>query len=679
MTPLARLACGFGPLIACVAAVVPLAATVPAQPPERRQQPPPSAQQPQQKPQVPPVRYETGVDLILVDVTVVDRDGRPVEGLTASDFTVDVNGRPRRIHTVQFVAPIAPEAEAAPAAAPGISTNQESRRGRLFLLVVDETNLSVADIRALDEPLARFFAGLVRGDRVGLITVPAGGPRIDFTTDALRVRRAVTQITGMKASGVPAALSQYNIGLAEALLFQAHSPEWAAVVARVCRNAGDASICKMDVESEARHKVVDASYRTTATLNGLQDAIRNLRDVEGPKTLVFVSGGIVLGRDEGTSISVAQEAAAANTSVYVLHLEQPLVDASVSRPSPTITDDLALGRQGLEMVAGRARGEMFSVPASAAPALARIASETSGYYLLGVEAEPEDRNGKAHQVRVELASSQRGLTLRSRRVFQFNRAAGPGAPDEDRLGALMTTPAAVGEVPLSASVYTLGEPAGGKRQVLIAAEIDKQASEAATVAVGYTIVDASGRERAKAGERLILQPVDPARPSPLRFVRAASLEAGEHTLKLGVIMPDGRRGSIEHLFTMRPAAAGRLQVGDLFVLPAPDGGSLDLRADVLPRVATRRLAIYCEVYGPDPSAFEEADITIEIATTADGPAVMRGKLRAGGTEPTRRIVQAAMSAAALSPGDYVARLVVIDRDGATGQVLRAFRVPERDE
>jgi hypothetical protein len=176
-----------------------------------------------------------------------------------------------------------------------------------------------------------------------------------------------------------------------------------------------------------------------------------------------------------------------------------------------------------------------------------------------------------------------------------------------------------------------------------------------------------------------LKPVDPTRPSPLRYSRSESLEPGDYVLKLAVIMPDGRRGSIEHPFTMRPAAIGRLQVGDLFVLDARDGASLDLEANVLPRVTGSRVAFYCEVYGPDPDAFAEADITIEVARTDDGPAILRGKARAGGTEPTRRVVQAAMSATNLIPGDYVARLVVLQRDGATGQVVRAFRVPERDE
>lgn len=678
MTLLARSARGFFFAVACVAAPVLLTAGAAARATEARQQPPGAPPQ-QQKPQIPAVKYETGIDLILVDVTVVDRDGQPVGGLTASDFVVEVGGKPRRIHTAQFLTAPAPETDTPPVAAPAISTNQEQRLGRLFLVVVDEANLTIDDIRALDQPLGAFFAGLARDDRVGLVTVPAGGPRIDFTTDHSRVRRALTRLSGMRSSGAVSSLTRYNIGLAEALLLDTHSPDWGAVVRRECANARDRATCEHDVEAEARLKVADAMYRATASLGGLQQAIRSLRDVEGPKTIVLMSGGIVLGRDDGVSLSVAREAAAANTSIYVLHLEPPIVDASVSRQSPTLFEDRALAREGLELVAGRARGDVFNVPTSAGPALARIATETSGYYLLGVEAEPEDRNGEAHQVRVSLAEKHRGLTLRSRRVFQVAPATRSDASDEDRLSALMRTPATIGEVPLSASVHTIGDPTAERRRVFISAEIDNEASRAEMVVLGFTVTDAEGRERAKGGERVTLQPVDPGRPSPLRFTRIEWLEPGEYTLKLGVVLPDGRRGSIEHLFSMRPTEAGRLLVGDLFVLAAPDDGSPNLRADVLPRVVTRRLAFYCELYAQEASVFEAADIVFEIAETADGPALLRGRARASGTEPTRRIVQGALPVDALDPGDYVARLVVTGSDGATGRVLRAFRVLDRDQ
>jgi protocatechuate 3,4-dioxygenase beta subunit len=36
--------------------------------------------------------FNTGVDLVAVDVTVVDKDGRPVEDVAITDFEVSISG-----------------------------------------------------------------------------------------------------------------------------------------------------------------------------------------------------------------------------------------------------------------------------------------------------------------------------------------------------------------------------------------------------------------------------------------------------------------------------------------------------------------------------------------------------------------------------------------------------------
>ena len=59
--------------------------------------------QPQSQTQTPtqqPV-FRSGVDLVTVDVLVVDKDGRPIPELKAEDFTVAVDGKPRRITSVE--------------------------------------------------------------------------------------------------------------------------------------------------------------------------------------------------------------------------------------------------------------------------------------------------------------------------------------------------------------------------------------------------------------------------------------------------------------------------------------------------------------------------------------------------------------------------------------------------
>ncbi len=47
--------------------------------------------------------FRSGVDLVTVDVLVVDKDGRPIPELKAEDFTVTVDGKPRRIASVEHL------------------------------------------------------------------------------------------------------------------------------------------------------------------------------------------------------------------------------------------------------------------------------------------------------------------------------------------------------------------------------------------------------------------------------------------------------------------------------------------------------------------------------------------------------------------------------------------------
>ena len=67
-----------------------------------------------QQPSVPRQQFETRAELVLVDVTVVDGDNRPVKDLQQGDFELQVNGQPRAIASAQYIsntpaAPSAPE------------------------------------------------------------------------------------------------------------------------------------------------------------------------------------------------------------------------------------------------------------------------------------------------------------------------------------------------------------------------------------------------------------------------------------------------------------------------------------------------------------------------------------------------------------------------------------------
>src|SRR5262245_10814175 len=69
-----------------------LLAQTPSPPPSP--QPPPQGQQPV---------FRTGVEILTVDATVVDRDGKQIVDLKANEFEVEVDGDPRPVVSAEYV------------------------------------------------------------------------------------------------------------------------------------------------------------------------------------------------------------------------------------------------------------------------------------------------------------------------------------------------------------------------------------------------------------------------------------------------------------------------------------------------------------------------------------------------------------------------------------------------
>ena len=66
-----------------------------------------------------PPRFQSGVEVVTVDVTVVDGDGRSILGLGPGDFAVDVDGQRRRVVSAQWIALTPEPAVALPGASDG--------------------------------------------------------------------------------------------------------------------------------------------------------------------------------------------------------------------------------------------------------------------------------------------------------------------------------------------------------------------------------------------------------------------------------------------------------------------------------------------------------------------------------------------------------------------------------
>jgi len=142
--------------------------------------------------------------------------------------------------------------------------------------------------------------------------------------------------------------------------------------------------------------------------------------MSGPKTVVLLSEGLFADtRETGEFRQVAAAAASANATLYALSLDTQHTDASMDQISPTFNEDRVLRLQGLEMLAGMARGRVFPVVTGARQAFDRIRRELSGYYLLGLKPEETDRDGGPYQLDIDVRRP--GVEIRSRRHFLVER------------------------------------------------------------------------------------------------------------------------------------------------------------------------------------------------------------------------------------------------------------------
>ena len=157
--------------------------------------------------QAPPAQtptFRTGIDAVQLDVSVLDKDRRPVRGLTAADFTVLQDGKPRGIVSFSAVElpPLPPEVPPA-----GIDTvepdvvRNDLPDGRIVVILLDPFlqrvmvpgRVTIADppgIAALRATAASIVNGLGPGDLAAVGHTMYGVPQ-NFTTDKARLKRAI--------------------------------------------------------------------------------------------------------------------------------------------------------------------------------------------------------------------------------------------------------------------------------------------------------------------------------------------------------------------------------------------------------------------------------------------------------------------------------------------------------
>ena len=641
--------------------------------------------------QAPPQQpdFRSGVDLIEVDAWVVDAEGVPVPDLAPADFEVAVDGELRTVVEAQFIPLEPPDGRplTAPAADPFFSSNADQPPGRLIVLAIDEESVLFGEGRHVMQAAADFVDTLDPADRVALLAVPQPAAYIDFTADHDRVRRAVA---GLAGRGHPPQTT-LNIGLFEAYQIAEYGNAGmeAAVVARVCADDIGVVGCRQLVRAETRHIVNETRRRTEAVRRELESLLEGLGALDGPKALIWISGGFVIDGAGLTLREVERRAAAARTTLYVVMLDEPLINVARQALAPTPRQDRRMQEEGLLAAVSLTGGRLLRAGNYPAPLFDRIRSELTGYYLLGVESRPVD--AERESLAIEVAVRRAGALVRAGRTVRLPReTATPG--EAERLARMLLSPTAARELPVRIATYAYRIADGPGMEILAAVEVGAPGG-LSPLTVSYLLRDPARTtgwaETLPVTPRLAAGPDGPV----LEVSLPIRVEApGPYSLRFAVIDGNGRRGSVEHPVRLERAPPAPVAAGDLLVADQALSPAGNIRPPIEAQVASGRLLAYTELYAASPETWERTAVHLEVVGEAAGAVLARGAVTLDGADAgagagadadvaaeadagaARLRVTGIVSVAHLPLGRYVARVRAVHDATEVARTLRPFRV-----
>jgi VWFA-related protein len=384
----------------------------------------PAAQQSGQRP-----TFRSSTELLLVDVRIVDRSGAPVSDLGASNFTVTVDRKPRPVVSAQFVnyevrsdtvtdrksvpSPQAPPpVEAPPPPSP-----------RIVLIVVDEDSMQAGDGLLVKRETDRFLDKLQPRDLVGVAVIPRTASVVKMTRDRAAVRKELAAVSpGVTRQGY---LLFFWIAEAFAVAEDKDVRIRDEVITRECGNGPGRGLrdCPKLALEQMTEMARDARLRGQQFVDAFLGLADSLQQVAGPKTMVLVTGGAPM--PDRTSLQamsrLAPAFAAAQISLYTLFIERPSYDGEKGRlPFRSDLDDRVVEQAGVENATSTVGGIFMTAVGTLDQYFDRVVREMAGYYLLGVEVDASDHDGRSHQVSVKV--DRPAVDVRARKEYVIPKA-----------------------------------------------------------------------------------------------------------------------------------------------------------------------------------------------------------------------------------------------------------------
>jgi VWFA-related protein len=423
---------------------------------------------PQNQTQPPPVRSSAAG--ILMDVTVLDKDGHPVTDLKSEDFELTEDGKPQQIVSATLMSGGVPSRilgdtgpagrgagpQAAPATAAGPVAPNGPRPPAPTVTAILFDSLSANTRPFATRAAAAFvstltaeneYAGVFLGG-LGLTTIQK------FTNRTADLRRAIDRVAMTASNNLSPEAERTRTpartqGLDQATPVTAGAEYASGAVSIAEREArlyggggadpSEALLTRMELRMEEGYSRFLAEYEGDSSLSGLRAAVTGLALLPGRKSILYFTEELpITSRLQARFNALIGEANAANIAIYPVdaaglrvHSKEAETARGVNLAGAQGVGDANRGDGPLTRDLEKQSETLSSRPAAA---LGRLANETGGfvidntndlakgvarmqierttYYLLGYQPTNTALDGKFHRVTVKVKRGK--VTVRAR-------------------------------------------------------------------------------------------------------------------------------------------------------------------------------------------------------------------------------------------------------------------------
>ncbi len=399
--------------------------------------------------------FRTEVNVVEVDASVLDEQGNAVAGLSAADFEVFEDGQPQPIVSFSQVdIPLTASAQFLSVdgpVSPDVRSNRQPASGRLYVVVLDDMNISPLRIETVRSAAREFIDSYFGAGDIAAVIYTSGrvDASQDFTGDPQLLVASIDKFMGrgVQSSAMEAAEKYYS----DRLTIETDPSNGKLDPDKADQLAADMQDARSRTLGKSAKPTVDIQdFERAQRVITVFDTVRALAESLAPlsgrrKSVVMFSEGFNYQLTEPFGMRSVSDvlratqdtlnaAARANVSFYTI--DPRMLDGAgtdfmqMSGPGmpngatqTAIREELQRSQDSLRVLAEETGGFASLNVNSFASAFDRIVQSNSQYYVLGYAAPQHQQDGRFHSIDVRV--KRPGVKITARHGYASQRQATP--------------------------------------------------------------------------------------------------------------------------------------------------------------------------------------------------------------------------------------------------------------